>query len=136
MKTLIAIASFIVLTAFAAQAQTTILLSGTDQVAAGLSNTTSTITHTKAGQLAVVGSFKLTGAGTSGVLFRFDTSVDNSTWATGVKTFWAAGNGTTAVTVNTNFDFGAYPFIRCQIHNTNSVIATNWSLKVFSKPNI
>jgi hypothetical protein len=109
------------------------LFGSTSTVAAGASNTTSVATMTKSATLGLYYSFKLTGAGTDGVLFRVDGSIDNSTWQTGVQSWFRAGNGTTAVTGLTNLSIGAWPFIRIQIHNTNNVVATNWTIKAFAK---
>lgn len=115
-----------------AQIVQNVLLSGTQTVPAALSNNTSTGTITASEKVEFQWSFKLTGAGTSGVLFRVDTSADNNQWETGVHTFWRAGNGTTAVTGRTNFSILA-PFYRVQIHNTNSAVMTNWTFNGISK---
>jgi hypothetical protein len=131
------IAAIIGLVAFAALSvqanDLTPLLSGAQTVPAQASNTTSTVTATRANNVLFFSSFKLTGAGTSGVFFRVDGSMDNSNWSTNIASWWRAASGTSAIEHYTNFNVGAYPFVRVQVHNTNSAIATNWTLKAFSK---
>jgi hypothetical protein len=112
------------------------LLAGTETVPASASNNTAVVIKTESAKVGLQWSFKLTGAGTSGVLFQSEVSLDNSTFATGPHSVWVAGNGTTAVTGITNFDFGPYPFVRFKIHNTNSVVVTNWAFKAWSVPGI
>lgn len=122
-------------TAFADWGNTT-LLSGTQTVPNAASNVTAKIVKNQSDKVALQWSFKLTGAGTSGVLFQSEVSLDDSTYFTGPSSVWVAGNGTTAVTGFTNFSFGPYPFVRFRIHNTNSVVATNWTFRAWTVPSI
>ena len=132
MKKLILIAALFAAIGAKAQMLTQPLFSGTNTVLAGLSNTTSTAVFVKSEHVELQWSFKLTGAGTSGLLFSVDTSADNSQWESGQQTFWRAGNGTTAVTGRTNLTITA-PFMRVKVHNTNATIATNWTFIAVSK---
>lgn len=131
--TLLALMAF----AVSASAQSyTALKRDTNTVLGGTSNLTETVRLSSSSQVSFQYSFKLTGAGTTGVLFSVDGSNDATNWQTGIASWVRSGNGTTAVTGLTNFNFGATPFVRVQIHNTNAAVATNWQFNAVVKPSI
>lgn len=122
------------LDAFAQQIQN-LISSSTTTVPAQASNALATAFSTTRGKdVYIQASFALTGAGTSGVLFSFDTSADNSVWQTGTHSFWIPASGTTAVKHATNWTINAVPFMRLNIiHNTNAAIVTNLVVKAVVK---
>ncbi len=115
-----------------AQAQNIQYILNSGVVPIGASNVTTLVSHVGP-EVSIQTTFALTGAGTAGLFFILEASNDNSRWATTPHNFWRAANGATAVNHITNFNVGAYPFLRLTVHNTNSVAATNSYITVNNK---
>ncbi len=102
MKTIFAFA-FAFAMSFAAQAQqyhpVALLLGGTANITAGsTSNYTYTVNVKAADNVAIWSSFKLNGAGTDGIIFKFSKSADGSNFETTPSILITnAANGTSAV---------------------------------------
>ena len=110
-------------------AQDIIYLLNNGTVPIGLSNVY-TFSAVRGADVTIQATTKLTGAGTSGIGYVIDTSVDNSNWSTTPNQFWRAANGATAVSHLTNFNITSAPFVRLTVHNTNSVAVTNSTITV------
>ena len=136
MKKIILMAALAALTLTARAQDYQVLRSGTQTVTGGTSNLQAVIKLKEAAQVSFQYSFKLTGAGTTGVLFSVDGSNDGQNWQSNITSWVRSGNGTTAVTGLTNFNFAATPFIRVLIHNTNAATATNWQFSAVTKQGI
>lgn len=88
----------------------------------------------KSRDIAFQVEFTLSGAGTSGVAFQFDSSLDNSTWFTNSHRFWIPGVGTGRAIYNTNWTINALPYLRLNtIHNTNNAVLSNLVVKINRK---
>lgn len=135
--TLLAIVSLLFYVPDNVQAQsynvTTIAAGSTANIASPATNTTYASTVIYAGKAQNVGlllSFKAISAATGTIDFVIDKSIDNSNWDLAVKTFTMTANGTTTVTLNTNFSTAPYGYWRIgKIVDTNSVALTNLVIK-------
>ena len=119
--------------------QSTSLNGGTANVAAATTNavTTPVLTVVKSSDVAIQASFKLTGAGTSAVVFNFDESIDNSSWKSNSRTLSVTPAGTTTVVNMGNYTLGGAGFLRLSsVQNPNSAAITNLVLKYSYKSGI
>ena len=85
----------------------------------------------------LVSSKQATGSDTSVIGYKFVPSVDGTTEAAAPALWLAkAANGTTAVTISTNFaSLGGYPYlILTQVTNGAATVLTNLSVKYWVKP--
>lgn len=108
--------------------QTTSLNGGTANVAASTTNsvTVPVLTVAKASNVAIQAAFKLTGAGTSAVVFNFDESIDGSNWKTSSRTLSVTPAGTSTVVNLGNYTLGGAAFLRLSsVQNPNSAAITN-----------
>lgn len=111
-------------------------------VAAATTNTTYassnwTAVSVNGSKLGVGLTFKLQGAGTSAVVFKFDASLDGASWETAAYSVTATAAGTTAVTKNGNFDLGALPYVRLSsVENPNASAVTNIVIRYGNKRSI
>lgn len=139
LKSVLAIALF-ALASLSAQAQSYNLkdagFASTFNIAGASTNTTlsatngSAITIGNSVYLAIQLAFKLTEAGTSTVVAKFDESVDGSTWKVASRSISVAATGTTTVgTVLNITDAGAKFFRLSQLENPNTGALTNITLK-------
>lgn len=141
LKALVSLVAFAAIAFFtpAAQAQSYNQINSgfaaTFNIAATSTNTTVAATNgasiyaTKANYLAIQPSFKLTGSGTSTVVFKFDESVDGTNWKIASRNISVAANGTTAVATVLNLTDACPGFFRLsQIENPNSTALTNISV--------
>lgn len=104
---------------------------GTNVVAASSTNSPSGVTFTAAysSDIALQPSFKLTGAGSSAVVFVFDTSLDGTTWYPAAFNISITANGTTPVSKVATQALGSTPYIKLSsIQNPNASIITNLAL--------
>lgn len=145
MKALKSIVSMIAIAAFmliapATQAQSynlsTCGFASTFNIAGASTNTTvaatngSSITIKGTAILAIQPTFKLTEAGTSTVVFKFDESVDGSTWKIASRSVSVAATGTTTVGTVLNITDACANFFRLsQIENPNTGALTNIVVK-------
>jgi hypothetical protein len=137
--------AFLACASFAVQAQNynqaSCAFASTFNIAGASTNTTVSATNgsaiTMRGSqpfLAIQPTFKLTEAGTSTVVFKFDESVDGSTWKIASRNISVAANGTTTVgTVLNITDAGGNFFRLSQIENPNTGALTNIVVKYASK---
>lgn len=91
------------------------------------------------GQFAAIQvNYKLTGAGTSNNYFSFDASVDGTNaWATNLYVIGVAANGTTNVGGVSNWNIGAFGYLRIgTITNNNGTAMTNIVIRSGQKPGI
>lgn len=107
----------------------------TFNIAGASTNTTVSATNgakiyaTKATHISIQPSFKLTEAGTSTVVLKFDESVDDSNWKIASRSISVAANGTNTVATVLNIT-DAPGFLRLsQIENPNTGALTNVVLK-------
>jgi len=141
-KSLLSMIAFaaLLLTAPVAQAQsynlTTAGFAATFNIAGASTNTTVSATNGSAITirggvfLAIQPTFKLTEAGTSTVVLKFDESVDGSTWKIASRSISVAANGTTTVGTVLNITDACANFFRLsQIENPNTGALTNIVLK-------
>jgi hypothetical protein len=144
MKKLIAILSLALLAiAFApplaAQSyslQATTLNGGTNNVATATTNTSFAVIMpcVRSTVIAPQVTFKLNGAGTDTIVFKFDHSVDGSNWKSAGTSLSVAANGTTLVTGNTSIAAGGIGYIRLStVENPSSSSVTNLVLKYATK---
>lgn len=113
---------------------------GTFNIAASTTNTTigssnlAVIVATRAIDIAIQPQFKLTGAGTSPVVLKFDESIDNSNWTVATRSITITPSGTTLVSKMANFTVGAAGYLRLsQIENPNAEAVTNLVIKYAQK---
>jgi len=136
---LVAFAAFLLM-APAVQAQSynqsTCGFAATFNIAGASTNTTvaatngAAITIGNGVYLAIQPTFKLTEAGTSTVVLKFDESVDGSTWKIASRSISVAANGTTTVGTVLNITDAAAKFFRVsQIENPNTGALTNIVVK-------
>lgn len=79
-------------------------------------------------------TLKLTGAGTTAIVLKFDSSVDRVKWATGTHSVTITPAGTSEVTDVENVTIGAIPYLRLSsVENPNSATATNVAVKWLGK---
>lgn len=79
-------------------------------------------------------TLKLTGAGTTAIVLKFDSSVDRVKWMTGTHSVTITPAGTSEVTDVENVTIGAIPFLRLSsVENPNSAAATNITVKWVGK---
>jgi len=77
---------------------------------------------------------KLTGAGTTATVYKFDASLDGVNWETAAYSLTITPAGTTAVTKTANFDLGGLAYIRLSsVENPNANAITNILIKTGSK---
>lgn len=110
-------------------------LGGTANVAASTTNTTFATTNTtmlevtRGLDIAIQPYFKLNGTGTSPVVLKFDTSIDNTRWTVAAQSITITANGTNEVSKVSNFTLGAVGYIRLsQIENPNASAITNLTI--------
>ena len=113
---------------------------GTLNIAATSTNTTMSATNlavieaTRALDIAIQPEFKLTGAGTSAVILKFDTSIDNSRWTVATHAISVTAAGTTVVSKATNITLGGIGYLRLsQVENPNGTAITNLAIKYVQK---
>ena len=95
------------------------------------------LTVNKATHATVQVGFKLDGAGTSAVVFKFDESIDGSNWVPTTRTLSVTAAGTTTVHNLSNLTIGGAGYLRLSyIGNPNSANITNLYVKYASKPGI
>lgn len=119
--------------------QTTTLNGGTNNVAASTTNsvTAPVIAATRASDVALQATFKLTGSGTSAVVFVFDESIDNSNWESASRTLSVTAAGTSTVSNVGNYTLGGAGYLRLSsVQNPNAAAITNLVLKYSLKPGI
>lgn len=119
------------------QVNETSLNGGTANVAATTTNsvTTPLFTVKRAQNVAIQSTFKLTGAGTSSVVFTLDSSVDASNWVTGTHSLSVTPSGTSVVSGILKIDTGGVGYFRLSaIANPNSAAVTNLVMKYSFKP--
>jgi hypothetical protein len=126
--------ALIALTAFGEGNGIQSLYTGTQTVPITASNVTTFVT-TKSREFALYTQFNLTGAGTAINRVVLDTSNDNANWQNWGQ-FNLTAAGTTPVSIHTNITAGAYAFWRFTLHNSNSVLATNLIINVYTKPDL
>ncbi|KAB2673890.1 MAG: hypothetical protein DVB31_02925 [Verrucomicrobia bacterium] len=98
--------------------------------------TATAIDATRAEDVGLQISFKLTGSGTSTVVFTLSGSLDNSTYAT-LGTVSLAANGTNTVTYVGNYAVGPIPYLKLtQIANPNANGITDLVVKYGSKARV
>lgn len=87
-------------------------------------------------QLSLQATFVLASAGTSGVNFTVQRSLDNTNWETvPYQTLTVTGAGTTSVTGILDFTYGAAGYLRLgTIVNSNSVAVNSLVIKTATKP--
>lgn len=116
--------------------QTTTLTGGTNNVSATTTNSSLAIVMPvpKSSFIGIQPSFKLTGSGTTAVVFSFDESIDNSVWTSGTQTLSITPAGTTVVTGIKNFSANGVGFLRLSsIANANATAITNLVVKFATK---
>jgi hypothetical protein len=131
---LIAVTALFALSAFSEGNGIQSLYTGTQTVPITASNVTTFVTA-KSREFALYTQFNLTGAGSAINRVVLDTSNDNANWQNWGQ-FNLTANGTTAVSIHTNITAGAYAFWRFTLHNSNSVVATNLIINVYTKPDL
>lgn len=99
--------------------------------------TTNSTTYVARGnQLGIQVDFKLQGAGSSAVVFRFDSSLDGINWTASSILMTNTASATTLVTKTQTFDVGGVPYFRLtSINNGNATAVTNLAVKFVSKTN-
>lgn len=111
---------------------TTTLNGGTNNVAASTTNSYTThavFTAAYSSDIALQPIFKLTGSGTSAVVFVFDISLDGSNWYSSAFTISVTAAGTSTVTKTASQSLGSQPYVRLSsIQNPNASAITNLSL--------
>jgi hypothetical protein len=116
----------------------TLTSGSTNDVRALTTNTLNKVMEvTQYKEVGLLLSFKMTGAGTSNVVFRLDESLDGSTWGSNQRLVFAlAGNGTTAVNFITNINTTGIGYLRLtSADNTNaSGTFTNVTVVISTKP--
>lgn len=116
---------------------TTALAGGTNNVAATTTNTSFAVILSSQGRgpyMAVQPSFKLIGAGTSAVVFKFDESVDGTIWDLAAHTISVTASTTNVVTTLAPITLGAIGYLRLTtIENPNATAITNLTLKYVTK---
>lgn len=112
----------------------TCLDGGTNNIAATTTNSYSFSYHVRGSQISVQPVFKLTGAGTTALVFVLDTSLDNSNWKTSAHRIGLAAAGTTSVTTISNITVGAIGYVRlASVENDNANAVTNLTVIFSSK---
>lgn len=111
---------------------TTTLTGGTNNVA--LTSTNSAvgivIPVVRANNVAITANFKLTGAGTTAVVFRLDESVDGATWESSAYSLSVTPAGTSTVVGVGNIAVNGIGYLRLQtIENPNATSVTNLVFK-------
>ncbi len=98
--------------------------------------TATVIDASKDEDVALQISYKLSGTGTSTVVFTLAGSLDNSTYAT-VGTVSLAANGTNTVALVTNYAVGPIPYLKLtQVANPNANGITSLSVKAGTKTRV
>lgn len=143
-KSIVAVLVMVGLSCLQANAQlgnaNTVVSSGVRESFAAITNNTScTLTNVigTSGATSACFAFKgeLSGAGTTANTITIQQSVDRVNWAT-LTAFPVTPAGATAVTVVTNLNIGAIPYLRVSSianANANTGYITNYTVKVFIK---
>lgn len=112
-----------------AETLTSPLLGGTNNTAAATTNAvmTNTTWFTLNEEIAIVSSFKMTGAATvGGIVYQVDRGISTNLWETNYTTFTNAPNGTNTVVRGTNFYTHGYPYWRVgEVRNNTTNACTN-----------
>lgn len=89
-------------------------------------------------EVAIMTSFKLTGAGTDNITLKFDSSIDNVNWESDEHTIVVPATGTTTKVAITNITIGAVGFLRlASVQNAAaSQDVTNLVVKAAIKPGL
>jgi hypothetical protein len=108
---------------------------GTNNVPAATTNSTAIIIPvTRSTDVALQPSFKLTGSGTSAVVFKFDESLDAATWKPAVISVSVTASGTSTVMALSSSTIDAVGYLRLSsIENPNATAVTNLVLKYATK---
>lgn len=115
---------------------TSSLSGGTNAVAAASTNsvTAPAFTAVYSSDIALQPSFKLQGAGTSAVVFKFDTSLDGTVWYANAFTISITPAGTAQVSKVATQTLGSIPYVRLStIENPNATAITNLMLNASMK---
>jgi hypothetical protein len=139
--TFVALVAFIALSNITSYAQayslqTTSLNGGTNNVATATTNTSFAVTlvGTRSTVMGVQARFKLNGAGTDSIVFKFDHSIDGTNWKAAGTSLTVAGNGTNEVTGNTSVALGGIGYLRLStVENPSSSSVTNLYLTYVTK---
>jgi hypothetical protein len=105
-------------------------------IEATITNTTvrATIPATRALNIAIQPTFVLAGAGTSAVVFKFDTSVDGSNWTSAAHSITVTANGTNTVSTTANVAVNAIGFLRLSsVENPNGTAINSLVIKYADK---
>lgn len=100
-------------------------------VAAGTTNTAIASSNvvfevTRGTQIAVQPKFRLTGSGTSDVVFMFETSVDAVTWSASQLSVSVTATGTNVTSALATLNVGGAGFLRLSaVENPNGAAVTN-----------
>lgn len=116
--------------------QTTAFNGGTGNVSLSSTNTTTNpvFVGTKASTMTIQAQFKLDGAGTTAVMFLFDSSVDGTIWAPRTHSLLITPAGTAVKGAITNVPLGSIGYLKLvAIENANSQNITNLYLKYSTK---
>lgn len=118
-----------------AKAQNIQYVTSAATVPASLSNVVNTsipVAYSK--DVAVGINFQLMAAGTSPILFNFDTSNDNVNWISNSHGFLLTAAGTAQINYLTNWTLNGIPFMRLgRVFNTNANIVTNLTITAVTK---
>jgi hypothetical protein len=113
----------------------------TNHFVTATTNTSSAVTGavytaTKHDKIGLLISFRLDGAGTDSIVFKFYESLDGTTYDdTAVSTITMTANGTNLVSSVTPLDLGAVGYLRLgYLANPSSSGITNLIIKVAEKP--
>ena len=135
---LLTLLGLLAVTASAQQYQaTTILNGGTNNVAAATTNSSvaQIIGLTRFDSAVFEVNFKLTGAGTSAVVYKIDESADGTNWVTNTRSLSVTANGGTTVVGLTNFTVNSVGYLRWNvIEQPNANALTNHVVRVWTKP--
>lgn len=94
-------------------------------------------TPVRSSAVTIQTTLKLTGAGTTAIVLKFDSSVDKVKWATGTHSVTITPNGTSEVTDVESVTLGSTPFLRLSSsENPNASTATNVLVKWVGKRGI
>jgi hypothetical protein len=132
----LAFCAFLVTPARAQGYGVSVVLGGTNNVAAATTNSSfaTVIPATRATDIAVQPSFKLTGSGTSAVVLKFDESADNANWTANAVSISVTAAGTATVSKVSNFALGGIGYLRLStVENPNASAVTNLSITFAQK---
>jgi len=140
--TLLTVVASLSLCALSARAQqydilATLYAGGTNNVAAATTNSTAAkvIGVSKYDEIAIDVKLKLTGSGTSDIVFKLDEGLDNSNWLANRRTITVTPTGGTAVYFCTNITVNSLGYLRLNvIENPNATAITNLQIRAYVKP--